>query len=46
MELTENVVVQCQQGEEISIQSATDNCVIEAFDQSRAIFYILQAALP
>ena len=42
-ELTENVVVECQQGDTISVQSATDNCALVSFEQARGLVFMLQA---
>ena len=43
MELSDNVVVECQQGDTISAQSATDNCAIVEFEQARGVVAFLQA---
>ena len=42
MEVSENLVLECQQGQIIAIEVIGSNCVVELFPQARFVVFLLQ----
>ena len=43
LDVSETFVVQCQQGQTISVLAATTNCFVETFSEARFVVFMLQA---
>ena len=43
LDVSETFVVQCQQGQTISVQAGTTNCFVESFSEARFVVFMLQA---
>ena len=44
LEVSDNFVLRCQQGQTISVQSATTACSVDFSEQARLVVFMLQAA--
>ena len=43
IEVSDNLVVECQQGDTIAVRSANGDCVIATFDAARFLVSMLQS---
>ena len=43
LEVSDNLVVECSQGDTITVGTSSGNCRIETFDEARLVVFMLQA---